>query len=401
MAATSEKEKEACFGALYGAFCGDAAGSILEFSSHTPTLSEVKHAMTLPGGGQHFGSLAQGQITDDSEMAICLMRALSASLTDLNIESIVKNYIEWVNSPPFDIGNTTSNALGDPTKDAKTARLAAENKNQKSESNGCLMRIMPMIIWARKLPDAEFTDVILEDVMLTHSNKNAQDAVLTYSMAVRHLLNNLGDITGAYNTAERYARAKSPVMAFWIQEAKSLTRIDAETNMGWVKIPFTLAFRKLYQKKSYTEAIQETLLQGGDTDTNACIVGGMIGASVGQKGIPALMIERMLSADPSEGPGIPRPKWLIPRYNQKEIEEIVNSPVLGILRCVGCSEKYKKAYPGQTSMHIVSTPVFCGITSINKEETKSPKENVTYLFVYYSLCRDWRLRRMKEREKIV
>jgi len=36
---------------------------------------------------------------------------------------------------------------------------------------------------------------------------------------------------------------------------------------------------------------------GGDTDTNACIVGGMIGAIVGAKGLDYKMIEKLLSVD--------------------------------------------------------------------------------------------------------
>ena len=32
---------------------------------------------------------------------------------------------------------------------------------------------------------------------------------------------------------------------------------------------------------SFERAIQETISLGGDTDTNACIVGGMMGALIG------------------------------------------------------------------------------------------------------------------------
>lgn len=32
--------------------------------------------------------------------------------------------------------------------------------------------------------------------------------------------------------------------------------------------------------------MKETLLYGGDTDTNACIVGGLIGALTGESNLP-------------------------------------------------------------------------------------------------------------------
>ena len=37
----------------------------------------------------------------------------------------------------------------------------------------------------------------------------------------------------------------------------------------------------------YEEALRETIRLGGDTDTNACIVGGLVGAFVGIKSIPS------------------------------------------------------------------------------------------------------------------
>lgn len=44
----------------------------------------------------------------------------------------------------------------------------------------------------------------------------------------------------------------------------------------------------------YYKAIRETIRLGGDTDTNACIVGGMIGALVGFHRIPKHMIEKII-----------------------------------------------------------------------------------------------------------
>jgi len=60
-----------------------------------------------------------------------------------------------------------------------------------------------------------------------------------------------------------------------------------------VKIAFTLAFRELVHPTgdgSWKDAIEATLLKGGDTDTNACIVGGLVGASVGMSKLCVLSI---------------------------------------------------------------------------------------------------------------
>lgn len=45
---------------------------------------------------------------------------------------------------------------------------------------------------------------------------------------------------------------------------------------------------------NYKDSLREILSLGGDTDTNACIAGAMVGAIVGFKGIDEKMIETVL-----------------------------------------------------------------------------------------------------------
>ena len=55
-----------------------------------------------------------------------------------------------------------------------------------------------------------------------------------------------------------------------------------------------------------------TIQLGGDTDTNACILGGMLGAALGVKSIPSSMLQKVLSFN-CENPqpnGHKRPSFL-------------------------------------------------------------------------------------------
>ena len=65
--------------------------------------------------------------------------------------------------------------------------------------------------------------------------------------------------------------------------------------MGFIKWGFVLSFHYLlryeagdaeFKKNIYSFAMKEIIQNGGDTDTNACIVGGMLGALIGIKQIP-------------------------------------------------------------------------------------------------------------------
>ncbi len=62
----------------------------------------------------------------------------------------------------------------------------------------------------------------------------------------------------------------------------------------------------------YEEAIEQTLLRSGDTDTNAAIVGGLMGAYWGASAIPEYMSRPVLGYkyDPAIAKGNPRPEYL-------------------------------------------------------------------------------------------
>ena len=68
--------KDRAFGCILGAFTADSCGSFREFSEMA-TDEEMDHVMTMPGNGP-FNEGA-GQITDDSEMAMCIMWAIVES----------------------------------------------------------------------------------------------------------------------------------------------------------------------------------------------------------------------------------------------------------------------------------------------------------------------------------
>jgi len=50
----------------------------------------------------------------------------------------------------------------------------------------------------------------------------------------------------------------------------------------------------------YKECIREVISLGGDTDTNACIVGGIIGAYIGVSGVDQTMMSVYFDWDPTD-----------------------------------------------------------------------------------------------------
>lgn len=101
--------------------------------------------------------------------------------------------------------------------------------------------------------------------------------------------------------------------------------------MGFVRFGFVLAFYHLRRRSSFEASLRHTLSLGGDTDTNAAIVGGLMGALHGASLIPQSMLRPLISFRAPRagefGSGHPRPPQLMPGT----IPELVQ----GLLACDG------------------------------------------------------------------
>ncbi|HSF18797.1 MAG TPA: ADP-ribosylglycohydrolase family protein [Vicinamibacteria bacterium] len=311
--------EDRAIGCLLGAAVGDAAGGTLEFRP-PPTLGRVDHAMTMPGGGAL--RLAPGQVTDDTELALCLADALANS-DAFDIETVARAYARWIDSSPFDIGRTTWQSLGsfrdadwsgvcERDGYASCMKQAAELKCSGSKANGSLMRSAPLGIWGYNLQDDALARLAIEDSSLSHPNPSCCQAVACYVIAISSLLDRPDDRSRAFERAVSWAETHAnEEVRVWLRDARENASVDFLSQIGFVRIAFTNAFQHLLMESSYEETIRRTLLRGGDTDTNACIAGGLIGVACGAEAIPETMKAPVLECD--TGRGRPRPDFLHPR----------------------------------------------------------------------------------------
>jgi ADP-ribosylglycohydrolase len=300
-------------GCLLCALIGDAAGSRLEFLGRKPTQADVAEALAMKGGGV-FG-LAPGQITDDGEMTLALARSL-AGAAQFPREKVAASYRAWVASKPFDMGKATSAALGGPIEVgeaiADTVSRRAAMYNMGSKANGALMRASALGIWSTGVSPEDAVRAACDDARLTHPNPSCLWASAAYVFAIRHLLLHPNDTEGAFEQA-RWALALAPrddseEVHIWLEDAAIGKLPDGQPSMGFVRIAFIHAFHHMLRSTPYIDALQSVLGYGGDTDTNACIVGALVGARIGITGVPPNMIDAVLRCDTAKGR--PRPAWL-------------------------------------------------------------------------------------------
>ena len=323
---------DAALGAVLGALVGDAAGAVLEFIGRPITEEDVADALTMPGGG--IWNVAPGQITDDGELTMSLLNALCERPDEPTHAAV--HYVAWVASDPFDIGATTMAAMGCLRDDRSRARAAdvgvatvmtetAAARCMESKANGSLMRATPLGVWGALRDDAALVSAAKNDACLSHPNPSCVDAAVIYALAIASLVRAPGDVAKARAAAEAWAASSAnEEVRGWLADANAGVRVPYSPQDGFVRIAFTHAFRHLAAGTSYEAALAETLAGGGDSDTNACIVGGLLGARWGARAIPSRLREAVLGCDTRLGRN-PRPENLHPRVVPAHIEKLLGS----------------------------------------------------------------------------
>lgn len=285
-------------------WCADAAGARLEFRKIRFTEKQAIDAIHFRG--EKTNSINEGQFTDDSEMEIALLIALLKGKNDtyFPIERIAKEYFKWYKSKPFDIGITTSLALAEANTSNQMATNAYEF-NENSESNGSLMRCIPIAIFSLFKQYNTILEIAEADASLTHFSSTVKLVTGIYCCIIsnihsNHLSGNDPDITNLLNDVKNMSKYNE-IIYNWYNEGISIQELnsyDAITNEGHVKHAFIMViyFLNNIKKYNYIEAIIEVLKCGGDTDTNAKIVGNLLGAYYGNC-VPEYMSKPVLDFD--------------------------------------------------------------------------------------------------------
>jgi ADP-ribosyl-[dinitrogen reductase] hydrolase len=305
-------------GCLMGQLVGDALGSMVEFMSAQAIGVRYPGGLRLIGPSPVHQTIA-GQPTDDSELALALARSLMAT-GSFDDEVVAQAYADWLDSGPFDCGNTIRQAA-DAMRRARTAGLSLSvagraAANQASMANGALMRQSPLAIWGCFLPPGELAHLVRADTTLTHPNRACQDASAAFIVAMAAVIGE------GLNGAEAYKRAcawhrqhgASPTVTVAL-EAAAHALPAFERNQGLVQIALQNAFYQALHASSLEQGVVDTVMHGGDTDTNAAIAGALLGAIHGVDAIPEQWREAVLTCQPASDQGDvinPRPTMYWP-----------------------------------------------------------------------------------------
>jgi len=289
-------------GCLIGQLAGDALGSLVEFQTPEQIRQEYPNGVRELVDGGTWNTIA-GQPTDDSEMALLLARML-VNQGKYDPEEARKAYVYWLDSGPFDCGMTVSSGLrGRPNPD--------------SQANGAMMRISPLGIFGANHDLQQVAEWAKQDASLTHPHPVCRQANALFAMAIAHAIRTG---IGAHDLHEQIVlwademNADDSLMEA-ITGAAEAPPTDYVHQQGWVLIAFRNALWQFLHASNLEEAVVDTVMRGGDTDTNAAICGALLGAVCGRDAIPEQWTECLLNCRPVAGQAHvrhPRPECFWP-----------------------------------------------------------------------------------------
>ena len=260
------------FASLLGVAIGDALGATVEFL--TPVEIEQSYGVLRDIRGGGWLHLAPGQVTDDTQMTLCVARSIVEC--GWSPRNIADRFVQWLRSRPPDVGNTCRRGIrrymhynslfGPPCDD--------------DAGNGAVMRMAPVAI--ATLPDPELLKIwAVEQAHITHHHPLSDFACVHVGTLLQ-----LAYLGRSRESMRQFAQlAIQEVPAFGYSHYRGLCSAYVVDTMQTVLYHF-------FRSRSFEDCLISTVNQGGDADTAGAIVGAIAGAYYGPEHIPRRWIKK-------------------------------------------------------------------------------------------------------------
>lgn len=296
-------------GGIFGLLVGDALGVPYEFHMKEEIPSAELIEMVLPKGFSraHAGT-APGTWSDDGAQALCLLDSLLEK-GGFDLSDFSDRLLAWyekglwaVESRVFDVGIQTSMALSMYKNGGAPEECG--NVRPDGKGNGALMRVLPLVLWHRGT-DEELTADAHRQCLITHGNITNQVCCALYCLIARELLSGISfaealdkgisKLSGIYEEMLEYAeefrfRLRPDEPGIWVGKGG-----------GYVVDSLRSAVMIMKTALSYEDAVKQAVALGDDTDTTACITGGLAGLYFGYDNIPERWLNALRDRDKAEG----------------------------------------------------------------------------------------------------
>jgi ADP-ribosyl-[dinitrogen reductase] hydrolase len=260
--------------AFIGLAIGDALGAPVEFMTAGEIEAKYGILKEIVGGG--WLRLKPGKVTDDTEMSLCIARALVAS-GGWSLKGIADNLAAWLRSKPADVGDTCRRGI-------RNYMLKGQIEtpfNQWDAGNGALMRMLPVALftlgdeWLMK-------SCVVAQARLTHNHPLSDGACLVMGKLL-HLA-----LLGASKN-----RIRSELEMLFQEYEKFRFHAYKGLSTGYVVDTMQTVLFHFFRGRDFEECLIDTVNRGGDADTTGAIAGALAGAYYDLESIPKRWLKRM------------------------------------------------------------------------------------------------------------
>ena len=253
--------------AFLGLALGDALGATTEFMTPTEIRNQYKVHRNIIGGG--WLHLKPGRVTDDTEMALCVARAI-VDRGGWELPAIADNFVAWMKGKPIDIGSTCRKGIRDYLLNGTVEQPYSDN----DAGNGALMRLLPTALFTLG-DDTLLRRCAIEQAHLTHHHPLSDAACLTFGRMIQAAL--CGADRFALHALARDLIAAYPKFHFNDYRGHA---------GGYVVETMQTVLHYFFTTNNFEDCLTGIVNQGGDADTTGAIGGALAGAFYGMEQLP-------------------------------------------------------------------------------------------------------------------
>jgi ADP-ribosyl-[dinitrogen reductase] hydrolase len=288
----------AIVGCLLGIAIGDALGLPYE------GLTRDRQRVLYPVIDRHRLVFGKGMISDDTEHTCLVAQALIASAGNVDKfrDDLAGRLQFWLLGLPAGIGLATLKAIG-----RLWLGFSPQTSGVFSAGNGPAMRVALLGVCFGNRPEY-LRNMVQVSTRITHSDPKAEYGAMAVAIAAyvascgtdilpqdyyQLLAAQLSDGSAEFFELMQLA-VDSAIAGESTQDfADSIGGINGVSGYVYQTVPVVIQ-TWLRHQANYRDGILEIIRCGGDTDTTAAILGGIVGARVGKVGIPHDWIGNMV-----------------------------------------------------------------------------------------------------------
>jgi ADP-ribosyl-[dinitrogen reductase] hydrolase len=260
--------------AFMGMAIGDALGATTEFLTPAEIRQQYKvHRRIIGGGWLH---LKPGKVTDDTEMSLCIARAIDEA-GGWSLRRVADHFADWLRGKPIDVGATCRRGISDYIL---TGRLEKPPSDWDA-GNGAAMRMLPVALFT--LGDETLLQrCALEQARLTHNHPLSDAACLTVGKLVQRAL--LGANRPQLHALVRELGAEHP--KFHCKNYRGQAS-------AYIVETLQTVFHYFFGTGNFEECLTGVVNQGGDADTTGAIAGMIAGAFYADDAFPRHWVKKL------------------------------------------------------------------------------------------------------------